>query len=220
VLVGFLARQSYNRRMRAAGVGRSWLAAGFTSLSLASAVSAFLPTLTERQMGEALAIARGDAPAQLRFQEPYVHPLNIQPAEAYYRIDRLEVITLFRRLELIGVGHANLNDSFGRGGFSDVREALKPWLGKVSIAVNVQILPTMRFNPQLPAIDARIRGRRLLQPITVRRNPIISDAGILIAGVIESDFDSAALDGNGYQAIVLLDGKQVEAIHIDLKALR
>jgi hypothetical protein len=122
-----------------------------------------LPELTESQMGQALAIARGDVPAQLRFHAPYLHPLDIQPASGYSRVDRLEVVTLFRRLELIGVEHARINDSFGRGGYRDVREALQPWFGKMSIVIHVQILPTLRFNPQLPAIDvqraALIRSR-------------------------------------------------------------
>ena len=82
------------------------------------------------------------------------------------------------------------------------------------------MFPTTRFNPQLPAIDVWIRLPRPLQRMTVRRNPINSDTGILIAGVIESDFDSARLDGDGYEAVILLDGREVEAMRIDLKALR
>jgi hypothetical protein len=171
-------------------------------------------------MGQALAIARGDVPAQLRFQAPYLHPLDIQPTGGYSRVDRLEIVTLFRRLELIGVEHARINDSFGRGGYRDVREALQPWLGKVSIAIHVQILPTMQFNPQLPGIDVRLGETKPRQPIAVRRTPIYNSGGVLSEGFIESDFDGAAVDKRKDKAIVLIDGKRVGAVAIDFNALR
>jgi hypothetical protein len=171
-------------------------------------------------MGQALAIARGDVPGQLRFQAPYLHPLDIQPVGGYSRVDRLEVVTLFRRLELIGVEHARLNDSFGRGGYRDVREALQPWLGKISIVIHVRILPTLQFNPQLPAIDVRLGETRPRQPIAVRRTPFYDNGGVLSDGFIESDFDAAAIDKGQDKAIVLIAGKRVAAVAIDFNPLR
>src|SRR5215472_17948523 len=51
------------------------------------------------------------------------------PATTTPLVVQLEVITEFRRVELLVEQHDSVKDLFGRGGTDDVVEAMRPWLG-------------------------------------------------------------------------------------------
>ena len=174
--------------------------------------------LTALDIHQALAISRSPAPVRAQFHSQYTAPLDI--TIDYIRLDRLEVMTEFRRLEVIGEHHERLKNFFGRGDLRDAREALRPWTGRVSLAIHLTLLPTTRYITGLPALQMVLAGPAYLRPTAVRPTPLVTEEGAMIGGVIEYDFDSGGIGQRAYQAVVALDGRELVRVSIDFSKLR
>ena len=114
----------------------------FTTVSLVLTtldVAAIVTPLTRADMERATGLARwprSDAD-RARFHRPYVVSLTGVGTD-FFAIKTVEVITEFRRLELIAEEHARLNDNFARAGLRDAEEAIDPWKGLVWIVARLE----------------------------------------------------------------------------------
>lgn len=189
-------------------------------------VSAVVSPLTPTDMREALAIARSPEPVRARFHSAYVFPIN--KVIDYVSIERLEIITEFRRLEMIGEEHARLNDSFGRGGLRDASDALRRWMGRVSVGVQLRLLPTTRYITGMPVLHVALEGPTPVPVLDKRTIGFHSEAGTvdapagaaLVGGVIEYDFDLGQIGQNVRAITVVLEGNEVSRVSIDFRKLR
>jgi hypothetical protein len=165
-------------------------------------------SLSPADMERALATARAtwlsSDQDRARFHDAYIFRLTGVTVD-YVVIDRIEVITEFRRLEVIGEAHARLNDNFGRAGLRDAHQALRSWRGRVAIVVHMQFRPTTRYITGVPSIEVSIGDRDRLLPIQTRSDGIYnsSDFGsALVGGTVEALFDAHAV-GQGRRPVVL-----------------
>jgi hypothetical protein len=106
----------------------------------------------------------------------------------------VEVITEFRRLELIAEEHARINDTFGRGGMRDVEDALQPWRGRVTIVVTLTFDPG-KYITGVPPVGMVLEGPTLVAPLETSRTGVYSggDQPVLTGAIVESIFESASI---------------------------
>jgi hypothetical protein len=190
-------------------------------LALATQARALNLGLTPADMQRALTLARWPTSAadQSRFHDRYVFPVN-GPTVEYFAVQKLEVITEFRRLELIAEEHARINDTFGRAGLHEVEEALRPWRRRVSIIVTLIFDPT-KYITGVPPVGMALEGPTLIAPLDTTRKGLYSggDRPVLIGAVVESIFD-AALVGQALRPVFIhRDGKVIARPPIDFATL-
>src|SRR5882757_9390803 len=117
-------------------VKRQWLPIGILlAMSSHAGVNAIEVQLTPAAMQRATELARWphtDA-ERAQFHKRYTIVVN-GPLVEYFAVEKIEVTTPFRRLELIAEDHARINDLFARGGLRDAEEAMRPWRDQVAIA--------------------------------------------------------------------------------------
>src|SRR5262247_3733190 len=102
----------------------------------ATGAQALVKDMRPADLERALVLARwptSDA-ERARFHERYIFPIN-GPTIEYFALQKVELITEFRHLELIAEQHARINDMFGRGGMKDVEDALQPWRGRLTVVL-------------------------------------------------------------------------------------
>ena len=177
--------------------------------------------LAPADMQRALTLARwptSDA-ERSRFHERYVFTVN-SPTTEYFAVQKVEVITEFRRLELIAEEHARINDTFGRGGLRDVEDALAPWRGLVSIVVTLTF-DSAKYITGVPPVDMALEGPTLIAPLETTRDGVYSggDHPTLIGGIVRSKFDAAAIGQARRPVFIHRDGKPIARPPIDFAAL-
>jgi hypothetical protein len=177
--------------------------------------------LTPADMQRALTLARwptSDA-ERARFHDRYKFAAT-SPTVEYFAVKNVEVITEFRRLELIAEEHARINDTFGRGGMHEVEEALRPWRGRVSIIVTLAFDP-LKYITGVPAVDLALEGPTLLAPLDTTRNPLYSagDHPILIGATIESVFNAQMIGEEVRPVFVHREGRVITRPAIDFSKL-
>ena len=123
------------------------------------------------------------------FHARYVVPVK-GPTVQYYSIEAVEVITEFRRLELVAEQHARVNDMFGRSGLQEVEAALAPWRDRVAIVVHLQF-SLNGFITGVPIVDIRLDGPNMLAPVDeVHATGVYGQNSMLIGGIVEAVFDA------------------------------
>src|SRR5476651_2347055 len=139
----------------------------------AGTIHAIAVPLTSEQMDRALTLARSaNDRERAQFHARYIIPVTARPA-GFFTIDRIEITTEFRRLELIGEDHARIGDLFGRGGLQDAERALRPYHNRVAVAARLQLAPNA-FVADVPVVDIQLDGP-LLTPLDVRTSPTVVD---------------------------------------------
>ena len=177
--------------------------------------------LAPADMRRALTLARwptSDA-ERSRFHERYVFAVN-SPTTEYFAVQKVEVITEFRRLELIAEEHARINDTFGRGGLRDVEDALAPWRGLVSIVVTLTF-DSAKYITGVPPVDMALEGPTLIAPLETTRDGVYSggDHPTLIGGIVRSKFDAASIGQARRPVFIHRDGKPIARPPIDFATL-
>ena len=154
-----------------------------------------------------------------RFHERYVFAVN-SPTTEYFAVQKVEVITEFRRLELIAEEHARINDTFGRGGLRDVEDALAPWRGLVSIVVTLTF-DSAKYITGVPPVDMALEGPTLIAPLETTRDGVYSgdDRPTLIGGIVRSTFDAASIGQARRPVFIHRDGKPIARPPIDFATL-
>jgi len=164
-------------------------------LGAVSPIAALNLKLTPADMQRALTLARWpttDA-ERSRFHDRYQFEVN-SPTIDYFAVRKVEVITEFRRLELIAEEHARINDTFGRGGMRDVEDALQPWHGRVTIVVSL-IFDPAKYITGIPPVDMVLEGPTLIAPLDTIRTGVYSggDRPVLTGATVESVFESDSI---------------------------
>lgn len=155
-----------------------------------------------------------------QFHKCYTIVVN-GPVVEYFAVEKMDVITPFRRMELIAEDHARINDLFARGGLQDAEEALRPWRDRVAIVAHLRFDLTKPI-PGVPAADVTLEGPRLVAPIAIRTSEIRSGSGdqtLLVAGVVEAVFDVPDVGQTTRPVVVRWNGKEIARVAIDFGAM-
>lgn len=154
-----------------------------------------------------------------RFHDRYAARFTTDPTIAP-AVESIEVITEFRRIELIAEQHAALNDLWARGGaISDAEEALKPWRGRLSIVAHVR-LPVIATS--VPESTVAVAGPDAPRPIDRHTSPVYSGGGdtpSLTGADVESVFAPASIGDTIRTVLVVVDGRELARATFDFRAL-
>lgn len=155
-----------------------------------------------------------------QFHKRYTIAVN-GPVVEYFAVEKIEVITPFRRMELIAEEHARINDLFARGGLQDAEEAIRPWRDLVSIVANLRFDLT-RAILGVPETDVTLEGPGLVFPITIKNSLIYSGSGDqtwLVGGLIEAVFDVREVGQTTRPVVVRWNGKEVARVAVNFAAM-
>ncbi|MEN3339147.1 MAG: hypothetical protein V7647_2823 [Acidobacteriota bacterium] len=210
---------------RAGGQRRAGLIAALYVTLAVQAAAGIDVSLTQSDTQRALRLGDGTPAALAAFHAPYV----IAITDSIVR--EIQVLTEFRRTVMatedalkrgdwaVAKGARSLN---GRG----IDDVVKPWRGKVTILATLQLdalhtyvaLPNcelmMGGMPVVASLDRRSTPRASL-PYSMRGTMTTS----LVGGVIEADFDAAAVGQTSRSAVVMCDGRDVARTPIDFSRL-
>jgi hypothetical protein len=190
-------------------------------LSAPAGLRAIVLDVSQDQIYRAIAIGRSTNAERARFHGRYVVPVEDAT------IEQVELLTEFRRVVVETESRLRLGDHM----FSarQAADAIRPWRGKLTIAVRV------RFHPQnvfvaVPSYEIALGSPagEAVAIVDVRRTPLWatpepnqkSGTGApLIGGIVESDFDAAAVGQTTRVVSVTLEGKELARAVIDFARL-
>jgi hypothetical protein len=155
-----------------------------------------------------------------RFHARYIVPVE-GPTLEYFAVEAIEVITPFRRLELIAEEHARINDLFARGGIRDAEEALAPWRNLVAIVAHVRFDQT-KIVVGVPELSLALEGSGVVVPIQIKTSEIYSGSGDqrwLAGALVEAEFDVRGILQATQAVVVGWQGKEVIRARIDFAAI-
>jgi len=202
------------------------------ALSARADLHALNLSLSRSDMKRALALARWPHTdtERVRFHDQYLtvvdthlSPLSMTPA-----VIQVEVVTEFRRLELIAEEHERAGDWFGRAGLDEVEAALKPWRGLVAIDVHFQLpggcgpLADVACSPVIPPTDVSIGGIGTVRAGQALRSFWYARSGsspLPLGNAAEAKFDAAVIGQTTREVRVVVDGRELARVAIDFGAL-
>src|SRR3954463_11289789 len=182
-------------------------------------------SLTRADMRRAVSLAHwphSDA-ERARFHSRYIVQPN-QSAVGAWAVDSVELVTEFRRIELMAETQARLNTLWGLGGLNDVEEDARPWRGRVSIVARLELRSSTTYVGLLPPVEVVVVGPDAPVALDVHRTPTFANCAEptgcpLIGGVIEGIFDAAAI-GQTLRHVMLIANKTVfAAVDLDFAAV-
>src|SRR5262245_9887997 len=187
----------------------------------ATGAQALVKEMRTADLERALVLARWPTSnaERARFHERYTFPVN-GPTIEYFAVQKVELLTEFRRLELIAEEHARINDMFGRGGLKDVEDALKPFRGRLSVVVHLTF-DISRYITGLPEVRLALDGPTILLPADVKSTGISGTAKdpILIGARIEADFDARPVGQEMRTFLIYRSGKEIARVPMDFAKL-
>jgi hypothetical protein len=213
------------RMKKALSMGR-WLLLGAAIAGAGSAhVRAIVLRPTSNDIERALALSRWphSDTERAQFHKRYTITVNGQATDSW-AVEQIEVITEFRRVELMAEEHGRINDSWGRGGLRDVEEAIRPWRGQLSIVVHLGLRASLFYVDGVPPIEIAVDGTSVVATADSRRSGIYASCGDdrgcpLIGGLVEKTLDAASVGQTTRSIRVLWKGKQLAQTTIDFAAL-
>jgi hypothetical protein len=190
-------------------------------LLAANDAGALVKEMRAPDLERALLLARwptSDA-ERARFHDRYIFPVNGQTIE-YFAVQRVELITEFRRLELIGEEHARINDMFGKGGMKEVEEALRPWRGRLTIVLFLTFDPS-KYIVGLPEVRLAFDGATILLPTDMKSDGIYSNEKkpVLIGARIEAQFNARPVGQETRTLSIYRTGKEIVRVPVDFAKL-
>jgi hypothetical protein len=201
---------------------RGWTLATIATAAVALAVTAqpalrALETdLSDQQIERALRLGRNTAAERERFHRRYVFPADGRtPVVNGLQLESIEVISEFRRMELIAEEHARINDTFGRAGLRDAKQALAPWRGNVSIVARVRVIGATNM-VSVPRLEVTLDSLPAAGPV-LRRD--ISNDAALVGGEIETPFDAAVVGETTRTVAVLWNDRLLGRVRVDFRSI-
>jgi hypothetical protein len=195
-----------------------------TCLTIAGVASGAIDVaLSDRDITRALQIGTSDDRRRAQFHASYLVPVQ-DPT-----VERMEIITEFRRLVLITEERQRIGDwLFSHGGVRDPRAALLPWKGRLSIVVRLKFHPQNTLS-DVPAIETNVDdgSGHALRPLDVIRTsitaPLSGKAGDvfapLLGATIESVFDAASIGEATRWVSVSSEGQLLTRVAVDFSKL-
>jgi hypothetical protein len=204
-------------------VKRLWLPVGILlAVSGQAAVNAIDVQLTLQDIQRATELARfpnRDAD-RAQFHKRYTFAVN-SPVVGYFAVETIEVITPFRRMELIAEEHARINDLFARGGLQDAEEALKPWRDRVSVVAHLRFDST-KVIPGVPEAEVTLEGPDLVFPLAIKGSGVYTRTGDqtwLTGGIVEAAFDVLEVGQTMRPVVLRWNGKEVARVAVNFAAM-
>ena len=160
------------------------------AIVLAPAVSRAIDLDIDRgDIDRAQRLARGTNSSRTRFHALYVVPVN-EPV-----VERIEVVTEFRRIVRITEDRLNQGDRLFAFGLRAAEEALRPWKRRVAIVAHLRFgLQTSYMT--MPSGEITIEG----PPVDVPSLDVVSlgiysggDSPTLVGGTVEAVFEAASV---------------------------
>ena len=149
--------------------------------------------------------------ARARFHAMYINRFAAPGTPAGPVVESIEVLTEFRRTELIAEAHERLHDMFARGGYQDAIDAVKPWHGQVSIVARVQFgLVTVGT----PDIGVALMGADAPAPLSAKMTPIYAHDAV-VGGDFEVFFAAAAIGQSIRIVTVRSNGAEIARAPVD-----
>jgi len=196
--------------------------AALTAALLLIAIAAAMPMrlgaleveMSDPAIQRALRLARfpGSDADRTRFHSRYILPVG-GPTANGVRLESIEIITEFRRMELIAEHHARINDLFGRSSLAEPRRELAPWRGKVYVAARVRLTGTAIA---VPSIRIAVDSLPLLGPAEVQN---IDSGDAIVGAVVAVPFESRAVGQTVRTVTVTTDGHPLGQTRIDFRAI-
>jgi hypothetical protein len=183
-------------------------------------VAGIVTPLTRADMERATGLARwprSDAD-RARFHRPYVFSLG-GVATDFFSVRTVEVITEFRRLELIAEEHARLNDNFARAGLRDAEDAIRPWQGNVWIVARLELTNRNRYVRDTPDVGISIGGPQPVAAASARTTAVYGSESELIGWNVETSFAAAPLRNRRAPIVIRFDGRELTRLRIDFAQL-
>ncbi len=174
--------------------------------------SAIRLVLGSEDVERALRIGRSSEGERARFHAPYI--VDLRDAT----LNQIQVLTEFRRVVLESENRLRLGDHM----FSvrPATEMLRPWRGRLTVSLRLRFHPHNVF-VAVPPYEIAI-GAPAIAALDVRRIPeyvLGADpkrgSNALYGGVVEEDFDAAAVGQTTRIVRVVLDGKELAVTSID-----
>jgi hypothetical protein len=172
--------------------------------------------LSDQQIERALRLGRNTAAERERFHRRYVFQADGRtPVVNGLQLESIEVISEFRRMELIAEEHARINDTFGRAGLRDAKQALAPWRGNVSIVARVRVIGATNM-VSVPRLEVTLDSLPAAGPV-LRRD--ISNDAALVGGEIETPFDAAVVGETTRTVAVLWNDRLLGRVRVDFRSI-
>jgi hypothetical protein len=197
--------------------GRAALGAALLALITAVApprLGALEVEMSDPAIQRALGLARfpsSDAD-RARFHSRYIVPVG-GPTANGVRLESIEIITEFRRMELIAEQHARINDLFGRSSLTEPKRELASWRGKVYVAARV----TLSGNAiAVPSIRVALDSVPTLGPAEMQS---IDSGDAIVGGVVAVPFESRAVGQSIRTATVTTDQSLLGQARIDFRVI-
>lgn len=210
---------------QALSIGRRLLLGAAIVGAVSADVRAIVLRLTTNDIERALALSRWphSDTERARFHKRYTITVN-GPTTDFWAVEQIEVITEFRRVELMAEEHRRINDSWGRGGLRDVEEAIRPWRGRLSIVVHLGLRASLPYVGGVPPVEISVDGTSVVATTDSRRSGVYASCGNdtgcpLIGGRVEEILDAAAVGQTTRSIRVIWKGKQLARRTIDFAAL-
>lgn len=182
-------------------------------------VRTLVTPMSRAAIERALALARWPATDadRARFHEQYVARVATatDPTRAV-AVDTIEVVTEFRRMELIAEAHARLNDLFARGGaIQEAEQALQPYRGRLSVIAHVRFALA---SPSLPDV-AVVFADPAPRPISESPVPFYTE-GVITGIDAEAVFAAAGVGETTRTVVVLVDRRPIARAAFDFRTLQ
>jgi hypothetical protein len=165
----------------------------------------------------AFKMARSSQADRSRFHAPYLMPGTVDT------IERLEVITEFRRLVLLTEERLAAGDWTFSSDTRAAAAAIRPWKDKLTIRARIRFHPHNIYTSTPPVAIVIGAGPNMHEPIAVTSDPqfrLGSDPPVLIGVVVEASFDAPAVGPRVATVIVRGPGTAEVLRTIDLRSLR
>lgn len=176
--------------------------------------------LTPSEIEAVLAVARGDAAGRARFHAPYLVPVT------HPTLERIEVITERRRLLLIAQEKLAGGDRLFAFGTLRAEEALRPWRGRLAVTAHLRFPPQNAY-VMAPPVEVRLRGAGGDVPrLTSASETVfglasgVPGAAQPVAGATgEARYDDTAATRAAREVVVLVDGRELARVAVDLSRM-
>jgi hypothetical protein len=173
--------------------------------------------LTSYQQQRALLLSRWPTSDQARaqFHARYIFPVTA--TANFFTVDQIEIITEFRRLELIGEDHEKLNELFARAGLEEAEDALRPYHNQLTIAARLYLGPTAAVL-DVPVPDIELDNPRL-SPFGVRTLSTTYSGKVLTGGTVAAIFDAQAVGETTRPVVIKWQGTELARVPVDFRQL-
>ena len=197
---------------------RAALSAALLLIAIAAATQMRLDALEVEMsapaMERALRLARFPASDadRARFHRRYIFQTSGQTANGA-RLESIEIITEFRRTELVAEEHARINDLFGRSSLTEVRREMAPWRGHVYVAARVTLSGTAIG---VPPIKVALDELPSVGPAAIQN---IYSENAVVGAVVAVPFDAISVGQSTRIVTVMTEQSLLGQARIDFRAL-